>query len=126
MNLVKTYIDKSDIEGIGLFANELIPKDTKIWEISGFDILIDDENFNNLNLTEEQLKYVKKHIYFKSGFWIYRGDDSRFIKCSKDPNTSLSFNEQIAIRDIYPGEEITRDYNELENDFTEQEFEEEL
>lgn len=126
MNLVKTYIDKSDIQGIGLFANEFIPEGTKIWEISGFDIVVDDDTFKSLPLTEEQLKYVKKYIYFNNGYWIYCGDDAKFTNHSTEPNTLVSFSEQIALRDIYPGEEITCDYRLLDKDFNEEEFNEEL
>ena len=36
---VKTIIKESDIHGIGLFADEFIPKGTKIWEFTpNFDI----------------------------------------------------------------------------------------
>ena len=38
MLLVKTKLDLSGIHGIGLFANEFIPKDTVIWK---FNRLID-------------------------------------------------------------------------------------
>lgn len=125
MNLVKTYIDQSDIQGIGLFANEFIPAGTKMWEISGFDIVVDEENFKSLPLTEEQLKYIKRYIYFNNGYWIYCGDDAKFTNHSNDPNTIVSFAEQTALKDIYPGEEITCDYHVLDNDFTEEEFNEE-
>jgi uncharacterized protein len=125
MNLVKTYTDKSDIQGIGLFANEFIPEGTKMWEISGFDIVVDDESFKSLPLTEEQLKYVKRYIYFNNGYWIYCGDDAKFTNHSNEPNTMVGFTEQIALKDIYPGEEITCNYHSLDKDFTEEEFNEE-
>jgi len=34
MFLVKTYLDKSKIRGIGLFADEFIPKGTLIWKFN--------------------------------------------------------------------------------------------
>ena len=38
MLLVKTYLDKSPIHGIGVFAGETIRKDAKIWRfVYGFD-----------------------------------------------------------------------------------------
>lgn len=125
MNLIKTYIKTSEIEGIGLFAAEFIPQGKKMWEISGFDILVDDEGFKQLPLTEEQLAYVKRYIYFNNGYWIYCGDDAKFTNHSNDPNTTITFDEQFASKDIYPGDEITCNYHELDNDFTEEEFNQE-
>lgn len=122
MNLVKTYISKSDIEGIGLFASEFIPLGTRMWEISGFDIMVDDEGFKDLPLSDEQMKYVKRYIYFNNGFWIYCGDDAKFTNHSLDPNTVVNFEDQYAIKDIYPGEEITCNYHLIDSDFTEEEF----
>jgi len=124
MNLVKTYIDKSGIEGIGLYSAEFIPQGTKMWEISGTDILMTDEDFKNIPLTDDQLKYLKRYIYFNNGYWIYCGDDAKFTNHSTDPNTTIGFNEQYALKDIYPGDEITCNYHELDNDFTEEEFNE--
>ncbi|HWL47120.1 MAG TPA: SET domain-containing protein-lysine N-methyltransferase, partial [Sphingomonadaceae bacterium] len=38
MLLVKTYLDRSPIHGLGVFAAEPIPKGTKIWRyVEGFD-----------------------------------------------------------------------------------------
>lgn len=126
MNLVRTYIEESDIQGIGLFADEFIKEGTKIWEIGGMDLVISEEDFNNLPLTPLQLEYVKKYIYFNSdhGYWIYCGDDAKFTNHSTDPNTKVTFSEQYATRDIFPGEEITCNYFELDKDFTEDEFNE--
>ena len=33
MLLVKTYLDKSSIHGVGVFAGETIRKDQKIWRL---------------------------------------------------------------------------------------------
>lgn len=125
MNLVKTFIKASEIEGIGLFAAEFIPIGKKMWEIGGFDILVDTQGFESLEFTEDQLKYIKRYIYFNNGYWIYCGDDAKFTNHSIDPNTIVNFSDQYAIKDIYPGDEITCDYSELDKDFTEDEFNQE-
>jgi len=100
MNLIKTFIKQSDIEGIGLFAAEFIPQGKLMWEIGGLDIIISEEDFKELDLTDEQTKYIKRYIYFNNGYWIYCGDDAKFTKHSTDPNTRFGFTEQVAIRDI--------------------------
>jgi len=47
MLLIKTYLDKSPIHGIGVFAGEFIKKGTQVWE---FNPLID------IILTPEQAR----------------------------------------------------------------------
>ena len=49
MLLVKTYLDKSPIHGIGVFAAERIPKGTKIWRfVDGFDRCYTPKQFARL------------------------------------------------------------------------------
>lgn len=126
MNLVRTYIQESDIQGIGLFADEFIKEGTKIWELGGMDLVITEEDFIALPLTPLQLEYIKKYIYFNSdyNYWVYCGDDAKFTNHSTDPNTKVTFSEQHATKDIFPGEEITCNYFDLDKDFTEDEFNE--
>jgi len=126
MNLIKTYIDKSSIQGIGLFAGEFILKGKKIWELNGFDLMLRERNYEYwiANMTEEQLKYIKRYIYFNDGDWIYCSDDAKFKNHSKDPNTIVNKYDQYALKDIRIGEEITCDYSELDKSFTEEEFKE--
>lgn len=67
MNLVKTYIASSKIQGIGLFAGEFIPKGTKMWVLNQeFDMVKDQEDWDYIMSTirEEQRKYVKKICLF--------------------------------------------------------------
>ena len=49
MLLVKTYLDKSPIHGLGVFAAEPIPKGTKIWRfVEGFDRCYTPKQFAKL------------------------------------------------------------------------------
>lgn len=126
MNLVKTYIAQSGIQGIGLFAGEFIPKGKKIWELNLLDICLlpDVWKYYLSDLAEDQVKYVKRYAYFNDGEWIYCGDDAKFTNHSNIPNTSITKYEQYAITDIGEGEEITCNYHSLDKDFTEEEFNE--
>jgi len=50
MLLIKTKIGPSKINGIGLFANQFIPKGTVIWKFhSGYDIKIDKNELAKLS-----------------------------------------------------------------------------
>lgn len=126
MNLVKTYIDGSSIEGIGLFAAELIPKGTLIWRlIEPFDIILSKNDF------EEQMKklpihlhdnYINRYLYEMNGKIVICGDDARFSNHSIFPNTKSTFDSQYAIMNIEKGDEILTNYKEINDNFDESEF----
>lgn len=127
MNLVKTYIDKSPIQGIGLFAGEFIPKHSLLWKLDYPDILLSDWEVDSIKKDENKFKwnYLKKYIYKTSnGDWILCSDDARYTNHSNNPNTIVYIEDQYSLRDIQVGEEITCDYHSLDKDFTEEEFNE--
>ena len=123
MLLVKTKLGQSEISGIGLFADQFIPKDTIIWKFTeGVDIKITDQRLQELE-REYPLGDLKKYLYRSksSNLHILCGDDGRFINHSFQPNTLDTSEDDegftIAARDIQPGEEITSDYNGFDKDF---------
>jgi SET domain-containing protein len=106
---VKTYLDKSSIDGIGLFADEDIPKGTITWKyIPDVDIeLFEKEQ------VEVEYEFVRKYSFFdvQLNKWILSGDNDRFTNHSDTPNTApLPDGRMVAICDIKRGEEITSDY----------------
>ena len=62
MFLVKTYLDRSRIHGIGVFAGEFIRKDTKIWRfVIGFDQYYSLKKFRRLpKQARDYLKFLEK------------------------------------------------------------------
>jgi uncharacterized protein len=123
MLLVKTRLGQSPISGIGLFADQFIPKDTIIWKFTeDVDGKISDERLAELE-KEYPLEDLKKYMYRSrsSNLHILCGDDGRFINHSSQPNTLDTSEDDegftIAARDIQPGEEITSDYNGFDKDF---------
>lgn len=130
MNLVKTYLDKSPIEGIGLFAAEFISKDTLIWQlIEPFDLVLDKRIWDSIkdNLhqwyAEPMSNYLLRYYYEKGGKCVFCGDDARFANHSNNANTRSIFDKQWAKRDIRKGEEIFCNYFEINDEFNESEFE---
>ncbi len=123
MLLVKTYIDKSPIHGIGLFAGEFIPKGTIIWKLEkDFDVIITNEVFNKLpKLTQD---YIMFYSYYDETInsHVLCSDHARFFNKAEEPNCvgddGTLYGNTMAVRDIQIGEELTEIYfnlNELES-----------
>lgn len=111
MLTIKTYLDKSDINGIGCFAGEFVPKGTVLWKLQkNFDIVFTDEHFNDL--PEMAKKHVLHHAYYNTehGGYVLCTDDAKFFNHSQKPNTDDIGELTIAKEDINPGTEIVSDY----------------
>lgn len=118
MLLVKTKIGSSNIAGIGLFADQLIPKGTPVWKfMPNFDIEIIKDDL--LKLSEPARAQALNYVYMnrQKGVYILCFDDARFFNHSKDPNVSSSEDDSVtdvALRDIQVGEELTQDYGNFD------------
>lgn len=124
MNQIKTYIDRSNIEGIGLFAAEFIPKGTLIWKLDGLDQVFSKEEIEKINLKGIKDHYFKRYMFEMNEHYIFCSDDARFTNHSNNSNTISSQMFQYAKNNIQIGEEITCDYSEINDYFEESEFEE--
>jgi len=119
--LVKTYLDKSKIDGLGLFAGEFIPRGKVIWKfIEGFDILLKKKEFDRLGkLSKVTNEWLSTYTFYDKDFeaYVVCMDDARFFNHSKQPNTDNSgVAVTIAKKDIARGEELTCDYFEFDED----------
>ena len=113
MLLVKTYLDKSPIHGIGVFAAARIPKGTKIWRfVEGFDRCYTPKQF--ARLPKQAREFLKSYAYKVDGEILFTVDDDHYINHSDAPNTYLHNGYAIAARDIPKGREITNDYREFD------------
>jgi SET domain-containing protein len=116
MLLVKTYLDKSRIHGIGVFAGEFIRKDTKIWRfVIGFD------QYYSLNKLRRLPKQARDYLNCYGFRWenevLFSVDNDAHTNHSDTPNTYLKNGYAIARRNIRKGEEITYDYGEFGKGF---------
>ena len=113
MLLVKTYLDKSAIHGLGVFAAEFIRKETKIWRfVEGFDRCYSPKQF--ARLPKQAREFLKSYGYKVDGEILFTVDNDHYINHSDTPNTYLKNGYTIARRNIRKGEEITNDYREFD------------
>ena len=110
MLLVKTYLGKSKIHGLGVFAGEFIRKGKKIWRfVDGFDRVYSPKQF--ARLPKAARDFIRFHGYRVDGEILLTVDHDRHMNHSPDANTDWNNNGYIvATRDIPKGAEITNDY----------------
>jgi hypothetical protein len=124
MLLVKTKIGSSKIDGIGLFADQFIPKGTPIWKYQeGFDLEINKSELDKLSESSRSqfLKYAYRNPEIDK--YILCFDDARFWNHSENPNCQDTYPSgekegiDTALRDIQKGEELTIDYKNFDADY---------
>jgi uncharacterized protein len=123
MLVVKTKITQSKIEGIGLFADQFIPKGTVTWKFDPrFDIYFDPSEVEKMPKLQKELVIHFAYLSKKSGKYVYSIDNTRFTNHSAQPNIAeddvLSRGDAeictVAIKDIQIGEEMTIDYRVID------------
>lgn len=123
MLVVKTKISQSKIEGIGLFADQFIPKGTITWKFDPrFDIYFDPKHVEKMSELQKDLIIHFAYLSKKSGKYVYSIDNTRFTNHSTNPNIAedekLSEGDEeictVATRDIQIGEEMTIDYRAID------------
>ncbi|MBI5893982.1 MAG: SET domain-containing protein [Deltaproteobacteria bacterium] len=122
MLYVKTKLAPSEIHGIGLFADEFIPKGAVIWKFtSGFDLKFTEEEISRLPKQAQEYLSIYSYLSLKSGLRISPVDNGKYINHSETPNTlsqHSDYEEEVltyAIIDIQVGEEITENYHSFED-----------
>ncbi len=124
MLVVRTFLAPSDIEGLGLFAGQYIPKGTIVWKfVPAVDALFDDSEIENLPAVTQDI--CRRYAYLDSANkkYVLCGDDARFENHSENANTvgvypaGEPFGLDVATRDIREGEEITCDYRTFDAEF---------
>lgn len=114
MLIIDVYLDKSPIEGIGVFAKHAIAKGALIWKFDQrFDRLIPNEVWEGQQGAVKN--YLDRYCYPSrkhKGHIVFEADDARYMNHSDAPNCDFSDEEAAyALRDIAASEELTCDYN---------------
>lgn len=120
MLLVRVKLGPSAIHGIGVFADQAIPKGTPVWRFTaGFDLELDpaDVEVQPPVFREQLLHYG--YVDRRLARYVLCCDDARFLNHSPVPNLvqDLSVDRHgidVAVRDIAQGEELTVDYGNFE------------
>ena len=119
MLLVDTKLGQSKVHGIGLFANQFIPKGTVTWEYHPlFDSSFSKEDLELMSNPAK--KQFLHYSYFDNEInkFVLCFDFQRFINhSSKKLNIHSTVRQDIASRDINIGEELLCDYNKFDSDY---------
>jgi len=119
MLLVPSYVAKSNIHGVGVFAATFIPKDTRVWEFTeGVDMVIPRQGLDAF--PEPFRTWLRMYCYaHEEGLYILCGDNAKFMNHSPEANCDDSTRVYTTTRrDIAPGEELTCDYALFDLDYT--------
>ncbi len=119
MLLIKTKIAVSKIHGIGLHADQFIPKGTITWQFNPkVDIGFTDQEIKDL--PEIAQKTFLHYTYFDKDLnkHMLCCDDQRFINHSSENwNIESTPHKDVAVRDIQIGEELLCDYYKFDDTY---------
>lgn len=118
MLCVKTKIAPSKIQGIGLFADQFIPRGTVVWKfMPGFDLLMTKAEIDKLSGPARDQFYNYAYLDKKHGKYLLCSDDARFFNHSNRPNCDERKDDiNTAVRDIKSGEELIVNYKDFYGD----------
>lgn len=96
--------------GCGVFATEFIPKGTIVYVKDALELEVSAAQY--AQLTPVLQEAVEKYSYIdERGYRILSWDHAKYVNHCCNCNTlSTGYGFEIAIRDIYPDEEITDEY----------------
>jgi SET domain-containing protein len=103
----------NDVIGYGVVATKFIPKGTITWALDKLDRIFTPGEVKNMDPIYQQV--LEKYTYRnQEGNHILCWDNARFVNHSFNSNClTTAYEFEIAVRDIYPGEELTDDYGYL-------------
>ena len=106
----------SDVIGYGVVATRFIPKGTITWILDELDRIFTPEEIKKIDAVYQEILY--KYCYRdEKGRYVFSWDLSRYVNHSFKPNCiSTAYDLDLAVRDIYPGEQLTEDYGFLNVD----------
>lgn len=103
----------SDEIGHGVVATKLIPKGTITWVQDQLDVVLTSDQVANMSNDYQQ---IIDYFTFRNnkGEYVLCWDLAKYVNHSFKSNClTTPYDFEIAIRDIYPGEELTDDYGYL-------------
>lgn len=116
---VKTYLDRSPIHGIGLFAGERVKAEQEVWAFHAkVDLLLEPSQWQALEveLAEHSFSQIRQLAYKEDGRFYICIDNAQFMNhCAGSCNVAnlKEGNTMVALRDINEGEEMLCNYFEF-------------
>lgn len=107
---VQTYLKEIQGKGIGLFANQFIPKGTIVFHFEFPDVITGD--LASKGLPELSKKFIDFYGYQEKDMVLIYVDNARFMNHSSEPNCDYKERTCYANRDINQGEELSCNYFE--------------
>ncbi|RXG25943.1 SET domain-containing protein [Leeuwenhoekiella marinoflava] len=103
----------SETVGHGVVATQFIPAGTITWALDKLDRDFTPADFDKLDPLYQTI--LETYTYRnKAGNLVLCWDNGRFVNHSFKSNCiSTAYDFEVAVRDIYPGEELTDDYGYL-------------
>ena len=118
MLTVSTYLDRSALNGIGLFAAEDIQKDGIVWEFSpGIDLVFTVQEWKGLlaRAAPPARRALRRYSYKSDNLLYLCLDNAQFMNHGggmKNIGNNRNKDTMHALRDIAAGEELLCDYFE--------------
>lgn len=115
---VRTYLDRSIIHGIGLFADEDIPEGRVVWEFSAqVDLVFGKAEWERLleYCAPESMEQIRKYSYKEGQRYYVCFDNAQFMNHDPARANVISgdtLDSMVAARAIRTGEELLCDYFE--------------
>lgn len=99
--------------GFGVEVTQFIPKGTIVWTLCSFDIVMSPERVSQLREEERKISDIYGYVDHK-GDTVLCWDLGRYVNHSCHPAMlPIDHYSEIAVRDLYPGEQMTCDYSTL-------------
>lgn len=99
--------------GYGVVAEKFIPKGTITWVQDELDQVFSQQQYEKMKPTSREMM-DKYSFRSKKGNFILCWDLAKYINHSFKANClSTAYDFEIAVRDIFPGEQLTDDYGYL-------------
>ncbi len=103
----------NDKIGYGVVATKFIPKGSITWALDKFDRTFTAQQIKNMDPIYQNIMDIYSYRN-PEGNYILCWDNARFVNHSSNSNCiTTAYEFEIAVRDIYPGEELTDDYGYL-------------
>ena len=117
MLTIATYLDRSHLHGIGVFAGEDVARGRVVWRFNPqIDLEFTDEQWREMELktVPESFRHVRRYSYKEGNRFYLCVDNAQFMNHSNDANVAndSTSNTMVACVDIRQGEELLCNYFE--------------